>query len=70
MSADDPNALIPTSQVRARYGGVSHMWVERRLKDDPDFPRPLYIAKRRFWRLVELSAWERSVAARRQPIAA
>ncbi|MFK4382517.1 hypothetical protein [Bradyrhizobium sp. USDA 223] len=70
MSADDPNALIPTAQVRARYGGVSHMWVERRLKDDPDFPRPLYIAKRRFWRLGELAAWERSVAARREPIAA
>ncbi|MDI3564937.1 hypothetical protein [Bradyrhizobium sp. Arg816] len=66
MSADDPNALIPTSQLRARYGGVSHMWVERRLKDDPAFPRPLYIAKRRFWRLGELATWERSVAARRQ----
>ncbi|MGY3396483.1 helix-turn-helix transcriptional regulator [Bradyrhizobium sp. 1200_D9_N1_1] len=70
MSADDPNALIPTSQLRARYGNVSHMWVERRLKDDPDFPRPLYIAKRRFWRLGELAAWERSIVARRQPIAA
>lgn len=66
MSTDDPNVLIPTAQVRARYGNVSHMWVERRLKDDPDFPRPLYIAKRRFWRLGELAAWERSVAARRQ----
>lgn len=70
MSADDPNALIPTAQLRARYGGVSHMWVERRLKDDPDFPRPLYIAKRRFWRVGELCVWERTVAARRQPVAA
>lgn len=58
------NSLIPTAQVRARYGGVSHMWVERRLKDDPNFPRPLYIAKRRFWRLGELIAWEREVASR------
>ncbi|MGC0326213.1 putative DNA-binding transcriptional regulator AlpA [Bradyrhizobium sp. USDA 326] len=66
----DHDPLIPTSQLRARYGGVSHMWVERRLKDDPDFPRPLYIAKRRFWRLGELAAWERDVAARRQPVAA
>lgn len=64
MSADDPNALVPTSQLRARYGGVSHMWVERRLKDDPDFPRPLYIAKRRFWRVAELIAWERCVEGR------
>ncbi|GMO36590.1 hypothetical protein BwSF12_47210 [Bradyrhizobium ottawaense] len=70
MSTDDPNALIPSSQLRARYGGVSRMWVQRRLKDDPAFPRPLYIANRRFWRLGELTAWERAVAARAQPIAA
>jgi hypothetical protein len=63
-TSDDPNALIPTSQVRSRYGNVSHMWVERRLKDDPNFPRPLYIAKRRYWRLAELIAWERAVATR------
>ncbi|MBH5369913.1 hypothetical protein [Bradyrhizobium glycinis] len=70
MSADDPDALIRTSQLRARYGGVSHMWVERRLKDDPAFPRPLYIARNRFWRLADLVEWERAVAARRQPVAA
>lgn len=70
MSVDDPNALIRTSQLRARYGGVSHMWVERRLKDDPTFPRPLYIARNRFWRLADLVDWERAVAARRQPVAA
>lgn len=70
MSIDNPNALIRTSQLRARYGGVSHMWVERRLKDDPTFPRPIYIARLRFWRLGELAAWERDVAARRQPVAA
>lgn len=63
MSADDPNALIRTSQLRAPYGGVSRMWVERRLKDDPAFPRPLYIAKNRFWQLSELVAWERAKAA-------
>jgi hypothetical protein len=66
--SDNPDDLIPTSQVRARYGGRSHMWVERRLKDDPDFPRPLYIAKRRYWRIGELVAWERALASR--PVAA
>ncbi len=65
-----PDTLIPIAQLRARYGGVSHMWIERRLKDDAAFPRPLYIAKRRFWRLAELATWERSVAARRQPVVA
>ncbi|MGY8709536.1 hypothetical protein RAD16_27660 [Bradyrhizobium sp. 18BD] len=70
MSADDPQVLISAAKVRARYGNVSHMWIERRLKDDPDFPPPLYIAKRRFWRIADLIDWERAVAARRQPIAA
>ncbi|QDM16843.1 hypothetical protein FNL55_13180 [Tardiphaga sp. vice352] len=55
--------LIPTAQLRARYGGVSHMWVERRLKDDVLFPRPVYLGKRRFWRLDDLTVWERIRAA-------
>jgi hypothetical protein len=62
------DTLIPAAQVRARYGGCSHMWIERRLKGDPDFPRPVYISKRRFWRLGDLAAWERTLA--RRPVAA
>ncbi len=62
--SDTTAELIRTAQLRARYGGVSHMWVERRLKDDPEFPRPIYIARNRFWRLVELETWERAVASR------
>lgn len=60
--ADD--TLLRTAHVRARYGNVSHMWVERRLADDPKFPKPLYIAKRRFWRLGDLVQWERTLATR------
>ncbi len=63
MSATD-DTLLPTLQVRARYGGCSDMWIWRRLKDDPDFPRPIYISKRRFWRLGDLVAWERALACR------
>jgi len=69
MPTSNPELLIPTSDVRARYGGRSHMWIERRLKDDPGFPRPIYIAKRRYWHLAELVAWERAKAAG-QPVAA
>ncbi|MBR0796105.1 hypothetical protein JQ615_11965 [Bradyrhizobium jicamae] len=61
------DSLIPTSDVRARYGGRSHMWIERRLKDDPTFPRPIYIARMRYWRLAELIAWERAKAAAERP---
>jgi hypothetical protein len=56
--------FIPTAHVRTRYGGRSHMWIERRLHDASNFPRPLYIAKRRYWRLSDLVAWERNQAAR------
>jgi hypothetical protein len=64
MSASDDVTLIPTSRLRARFGGVSHMWVERRLKDDPRFPQPIYIAGRRFWRVADLHVWEKAQVAR------
>jgi predicted DNA-binding transcriptional regulator AlpA len=58
------DTLIPAAQVRARYGGCSDMWIWRRLKCDPDFPRPVYISKRRYWRLGDLATWERTLACR------
>ena len=39
------------------FGGVSAMWLERRLADDPLFPRPRYIAGKRYWEVEELAAW-------------
>lgn len=57
-----PDTLLRRRDVQARYGGISHMWIERRLKDS-EFPAPLYIAKRRYWRLGDLIAWEQKVAA-------
>jgi hypothetical protein len=50
---------ISTQQLRERYGGVSHMWIERRLNDDAQFPRPAYFGRRRFWSLAAIAAWER-----------
>lgn len=67
MTPNQDDRLLPAAQVRARYGGVSHMWIERRLKGDPKFPRPLYIAKRRFWRVQELVKWEQDKAAGQTP---
>jgi hypothetical protein len=62
--------LLPARAVRDRYGRVSDMWLWRRLRDDPTFPRPTLIAKRRFWRLSALVEWERMLAARGQGAAA
>ncbi len=50
--------LIPTQQVKKRFGGVSDMWLHRCLHDGSGFPRPVYIGRIRFWRLSELVAWE------------
>jgi predicted DNA-binding transcriptional regulator AlpA len=55
--AQTPNQYLSTRQVRTRYGNVSDMWVWRRLRDSA-FPKPTFIAGRRFWRLSDLEAWE------------
>ena len=43
--------------VRTLCGDVSDMWLWRRLNDDPSFPRPIYIGRRRFWREADVLAW-------------
>lgn len=61
-SHDDSPVLIPTGQLRARYGNVSDTWVDRRLASNPDFPRPVYIGNRRFWKIKELEQYECDLA--------
>lgn len=60
--AEPRQVYINTRQLRDRYGGVSHMWVERRMVDELSFPKPVYFGARRFWRIAELEAWERAKA--------
>ena len=62
---DTTPQYLTSNQLRARYGGRSHMWIERRLKDDEaPLPRPIYIGRLRYWKLPEIEAWERQQAAR------
>jgi predicted DNA-binding transcriptional regulator AlpA len=56
--ANKPEIFLKTRQVQARWGGVSHMFVERRLKNDATFPKPVFLGRLRFWKLSELEAWE------------
>lgn len=56
--------FLTAIQTRARYGGVSHMWLVARLANDPTFPRPTYLGRLRFWKLSELELWEKLQAAR------
>lgn len=60
--------FLSAAQVRARYGGVSFMWIERRLKDDSGYPSPIKMGRLRFWRLADLEHWERAQATKsKQP---
>lgn len=62
----NPNKRIPAAVVRSLCGGISDMTLWRWLDDDAlGFPRPIYIARRRYWREVEVIDWleAREVAA-------
>jgi predicted DNA-binding transcriptional regulator AlpA len=62
---DTPDCFLTGKQVRARYGGISEMTVWRWLKDESlCFPQPLYIQKRRFWKLADIEAFEAAQAAK------
>jgi hypothetical protein len=53
---------LTAPQLRKRYGDVSHMWLERRLQNDPTFPRPHFFGRFRFFAVDEIEAWERTCA--------
>ena len=58
--------LISAKTVRHLCGGISDMTVWRWLHSPAlDFPPPVYIRKRRFWREADILAWieSREVAA-------
>ena len=52
---------INAVQVRERYGNRPDMWLWRR-KQEADFPKPIVIAGRNYWRLADLIAWEEAHA--------
>lgn len=47
---------IPATAVRQLCGDISDMTLWRWL-DKRGFPRPTYIAKRRYWKQVEVIDW-------------
>jgi predicted DNA-binding transcriptional regulator AlpA len=59
---------LPAARVRRRYN-ITDMGLYRWVSDeDREFPKPMYIGERRYWRLSELIAFERRAAS--QPRAA
>ncbi len=61
VSNHDPDSLLSSRVVKARLGDISDMtlyrWERRR---DLNFPQPLVINGRRYWRLRDIEAWEAS----------
>lgn len=50
--------LIPAATVRELCGGVSDMTLWRWLASTAlDFPRPIHISRRRYWRQADVLAW-------------
>lgn len=66
----DTDLYLSASQVRKRYGGISDMSLWRWLRDgELNFPQPIRINNRRFWKLSALEAFERERATTRESVA-
>lgn len=54
----NPHRRIPALAVCDLCGGISDMTLWRWLNDTAlNFPRPVYIGRRRYWREAEVVAW-------------
>ena len=52
------DVYLPSRKVLNRYSRKSPVWLHRILKNDPDFPKPIYINGQKYWRLAELEAYD------------
>ncbi len=53
-----PDRMIVAAAIRDLCGGVSDMSLWRWLHDDElEFPKPIYIARRRYWREQDVLDW-------------
>ena len=59
---DPSRKYIATKQLRARWGNCSHMTIERKIKNDPEFPRPYHFMRIRMFDLAEIEEYERNAA--------
>ena len=52
---------ITSRQLLSRYGGRSDMWLWRKLRDDPDFPRPRYHGHLKMFNVAALDDYEKKL---------
>lgn len=56
----DSTTFIGSPKVRNRYDDISDVTLESWIRDPAiDFPAPLTVNGRRYWRVSDLEAWER-----------
>ena len=68
--AVDEDTLLTSKQVRARVGNVSDMCIWRWMRDDRvQFPKPMQMNRRNYWRLGDLRRWQ-AERAEQQKVAA
>jgi predicted DNA-binding transcriptional regulator AlpA len=62
---EDDDILLTSAQTRARVGGVSAMCIWRWVRDSRvQFPIPVKINARNYWRLGDLRRWQAERAAK------
>ncbi len=67
---DADELFFPAPLVASRYN-VSDMTLYRWLRDERmQFPRPHYFGRFRYWRLSDLTAWERERMSARSQLSA
>jgi predicted DNA-binding transcriptional regulator AlpA len=60
--ASDQADYMSAGQVRVHFGGVSAMWLVRKIQDH-HFPKPTtFGTSRRYWRVADVVAWEQQRA--------
>jgi hypothetical protein len=55
--------FIGISKLRERWNDCSHMFVERKIRGDPNFPKIYRIGRRRLFALDEIEEYERASIA-------
>jgi predicted DNA-binding transcriptional regulator AlpA len=59
QAAPREKRYLSSNQLRERWGGVSHMFLQRRVHEDPRFPKPRKFGGRiRFWLETEIEEYE------------
>jgi hypothetical protein len=56
---------ITSNQLCARYGGRSKMWLWRKLRDDPDFPKPVYDGRLQMFSVAAFDEYDRLLISKK-----